>query len=258
MMTNRSLRNCIWSAVIAVLPLTGPDRTSATSPQGPGGSNDHAPVLIRPTRRPPDAPPALPPNLPAEAEQVAPLTLRVSVRQRRSAARAVTTRQTISRTARHIHIQSAANREWLFERNSRDPRRVSGFLTDHVARAVVLYDESDLRNMLGITGCADVLALGMDPTVLSGLRRTNQHRSLSGLRFVRYVADDKDAAISDVWWNEAQGLPCAFVSADKTRGTLRLTIDRLRPGVDSDLLRAPIERFSTYRVFDLADWLEGR
>jgi hypothetical protein len=46
-----------------------------------------------------------------------------------------------------------------------------------------------------------------------------------------------------------------FVIAD-TNGSTRFSIERIRSGIDADRFRSPIERFPTYRIFDLTEWLE--
>ena len=48
-------------------------------------------------------------------------------------------------------------REWLFERNPVDPRRVTAKVVDHAGKLVVGYEESDVRNLLGLNGWAEVL-----------------------------------------------------------------------------------------------------
>lgn len=138
-------------------------------------------------------------ELPPGADLVASQTLHVVTRVQPIEGDAETVRETITRTVDRIHL-SSAGREWLFVRNVRDPRRVSGTLIDHAARAVIFYDESDLRNVVGLNGWADALRLGSEP----------------GLQVERTVG-----------------------------------------GVNPALLRRPAERFPDYKVFDLAEWLEG-
>lgn len=152
-----------------------------------------------PERRAVIVPVAAPDELPPGADVVASQTLDVVTRVQPIEGDAVTVRETITRTVDRIHL-SSAGREWLFVRNTRDPRRVSGTLVDHAARAVVFYDESDLRNLVGLNGWADTLKLGFEP----------------GLQVERTVG-----------------------------------------GINPALLRNPAERFPDYKVFDLAEWLEG-
>ena len=84
-------------------------------------------AVVRPTRRAPDAPPKPAPELPTGAQQLTPLTLHVVIAQTAGGGRALTERQTVSRTTTQVHI-AMSGREWLFERNPVDPRRVSGML----------------------------------------------------------------------------------------------------------------------------------
>ena len=128
-------------------------------------------MLAIPTRRTPDAPPGPPPNLPEGAEGIAPLTIQAIVRRHTTSGASETLRQTISRTADRIHLAADNGREWLFERNPRDPRRVSAALIEHASQAIVRYEESDLRMTLGIRGWADVLALGVESELLT-VKRT--------------------------------------------------------------------------------------
>ena len=212
-------------------------------------------ALVLPTRRVPDAPPAAPPALPAAAERVTPLTLEMAVRWKPLAGRAQTLQQTVSRTADRVHVAAGHGREWLFERNVRDPRRVSGFLIDHASRAIVAHEESDLRMMMGIRGWADVVMLGFDRDTLGDFTRTAQTRIIGGLRFARYAPDRRDAGTGDLWWSEEYVLPCEFTTGD-SNGLTRFSITRIRAGVDPSLLRPPESRFPKYRVFNIADWLE--
>jgi len=128
-------------------------------------------MLALPTRRTPDAPPGPPPNLPEGAEGIAPLTIQAIVRRHTTSGASETLRQTISRTADRIHVAADNGREWLFERNPRDPRRVSAALVEHASQAIVRYEESDLRMTLGIRGWSDVLALGGESDLLKVERR---------------------------------------------------------------------------------------
>jgi hypothetical protein len=151
----------------------------------------------------------------------------------------------------------ADGREWLFERNPLDPRRVSGQLIVHARRTIVLHEASDLRNMLGVNGWADVLMLGVDSGAVSGLKPTGRTRMIGSVRFVRLTSQGQEARISDIWWSREHALPGGFVVRDRA-GLTRVSVDRLRTGVNAELLRAPSSRFPEYEVVDLAEWLEGR
>jgi hypothetical protein len=211
-------------------------------------------VITAPRRRTPDASPAPPPPLPAGADSVTPSTIDVVVRREYGAARSRTLRQRITRTASRIHMENEG-REWLFERNPVDPRRVAATLVDHRAQALILYEDTDVRMALGIRGWADVLALGFDCQVLSEYQPSQQARTIAGVRFIRYVASAKSEDRADVWWSAGEALPSDFVTKD-TNGVSHVSVERIRAGVDTILLTPPQTRFPKYRVYDLADWLE--
>jgi hypothetical protein len=219
-------------------------------------TNPDAIVFVPPTRRAPEAPPAQPPELPSAGEHVTPLTLELVTRHQPGKAATNRVRQTVSRTRNRIHIAFGDGREWLFERNLIDPRRVSGWLIIHGSRTIVLHDESELRNRLEVKGWADVLMLGLDPSVLRQLKPTGQARTINGIRFVKQAPLDENARVSDVWWSEEHALPSAFVISHGT-GSTRISVTRLRAGVTADLLTSPTSRFPAYRMVDLAEWLEG-
>lgn len=210
--------------------------------------------LVQPTRRAPDAPPGAPPALPPGADRISPLTLDVVVRRQPAGAPAQVVRRTISRTADRVHLTAQDGPEWLFERNARDPRRVSGFRVDHAAGVIVVYDESDLRNAQGIRGWADILMLGLDRELLGSLHTTRKTRKVGEIRFRRYVAARVDGP-REVWWNDDQVLPGGFVSVAAS-GSLRLSVERVRTGTHAAVLQRPTSRFPEYRAVDYADWLE--
>lgn len=253
---SRSLKNLLLYAVAAASALLNCQVHETVIAQEARTNLDDGIVLIRPARRAPDAPPAPPHELPPAAGRVKPLTLDVVVHRQTKGGRAHRVHQTVSRTTDRIHIVVGGGREWLFERNPVDPRRVSGLLIDHATRTIVLHEESDLRNRLGVNGWADVLMLGLDADVLGRLEPTGRTRTLSGIRFVKQAAGDKDARTSDVWWSREQALPSAFVIRDAA-GSMRMSIERLRAGVNVDLLQSPPSRFPAYKAVDLAEWLEA-
>ena len=212
-------------------------------------------VLTQPARRTPEAPPGPPPNVPAVAEGIKPVTVIAVVRRRSAQGRTDTLRQTITRTPNAIHIAAGNGREWWFERNPVDPRRVSASLVEHSAKVIVLYGESDLRILLGIRGWADVLALGVDIDALRSYERAGHARTVDGIRFARYAEPTRDAPLTDVWWSEAQFMASSFTLKDD-QGSTRFTIERVRDRVDNALLGPPDRRYPQYRVADLANWLD--
>lgn len=175
--------------------------------------------LTVPTRRGAVLPqPGPPPPLPAGADAIAPQTVTLTMRAKAEDGRARTAQQTVSRTSTRIHIAMADGSEWLFERNPVDPRRASAFAVLHASRVVVAYSDTDLRNLLGITGWTQLLTFGC-----------------------------REAPAT------AATLPRSCASLD---GRSHLTIDRVTAGVDPRLTALPAERFPGYREVDVADWLE--
>jgi hypothetical protein len=213
-------------------------------------------VFVLPARRAADARPMAPPDLPAAAASVPPLTLDIAIQRTSPDGSRSTIRQTCSRTADRIHMRSGA-REWFFARNVVDVRRVSALLVDHARRTIVHYEESDVRNLLGLTGWADLLAMGADVAGLSRLTPTGRVRVTSGVSFRQYSAPNDDRGLPEIWWNEALVLPGAMVLRDAT-GVTRFSVERVRQGVDATLLDAPAARFPGYKAIDVAEWLEGR
>jgi len=244
-------RTTRWVCAVACAWLV---HDAAPGAQRVATSNGEEWVLTIPTRRTPDASPALPPELRPGADRITPLTIEVVVQRQRTSGAPQTLRQTIVRTADRIHIMTK-EREWLFERNPRDPRRALASAVEHRSQTIVRYEETDLRMMLGIRGWADVLSLGFDVAWLAASTRTEDVRTQGGIRFARYTVSGPDARVTDLWWCEEQVLPGRFSVGDAS-GKTRFTVERVRSGADSLLLAPPEERFPKYRVAGLADWLE--
>ncbi|MEW5975457.1 MAG: hypothetical protein AB1898_06585 [Acidobacteriota bacterium] len=241
------------SSLILALGLMLPGLVSHSTGQA-GGVR---PVLAPSTRRPPDAPPPPPPELPPNAASVTPLTLQALIELRPVQGKALTIRQSISRTADRIHVSGDDGSEWLFERNPRDARRVTGVRIERTSGQLVVHEESELRNVLGVRGWADVLMLGFDRNLLDGLERTEETQTVGGIRFARYSPVRKDLRVQDVWWSDDQLLAKAFVLADDT-GTSRFSIERINPDVSTQLIQHPSLRFPAYRLVDFPDWLDSR
>jgi hypothetical protein len=151
--------------------------------------------FVLPKRRAVEPSPPLLPALPNDADALEASTIEIQLHGQPGK---------VLRSARRILV-TTKNREWLFQRNSVDARRVSATITEHPEKAVVEYAESDVRNLLGINGWADVLKL---------------------------TSTDADKA--------------------------GITIVSVRAGVDEGLLRPSHVRFPGYKLFDVADWLEGK
>jgi hypothetical protein len=241
---------CLFAAIISLVVAAWAPLAAQT-----GDAQNRGPwTLAVPARRAADAPPAGPPPVPNGADRLGPLTIETVVRRQPSSGTSQTIRQTVSRTADSIHV-AATNREWLFERNPRDPRRVSASLIEHASKTIVLYTESDLRMALGIQGWTHVLALGFDPQALETYQLTNDTRTIDGIRFARYVSQPGNGPRPDLWWNEAQLLPTHLTTSD-TSGETRFAIERVHAGANAVLFTPPETRFPGYRVMALADWLE--
>jgi hypothetical protein len=207
-----------------------------------------------PARRKADTPPPAPPALPAGLDQTASLTIRAKV-ERLAGAPRESRMQQVSRTPSRVHVSFTGGSEWLFERNAVDPRRVSGWLVDHAARAIITYEESELRMTMGIRGWADVFMLGFDPTPLEGIAAAGPIRTISGVRFERYEPSAGVPRSLALWWNQHHLLATEFTTTDG-RAVTRISIQEVREGVDAGLLRLPLERFPGFKEFDLAEWLE--
>lgn len=63
------------------------------------------------------------------------------------------------------------------------------------------------------------------------------------------------AELSDLWWNAELALSGAFTMTDGN-GSIRVSIERIVRRVDDNRLQLPPSRFPSYKVVDLADWLE--
>ena len=255
MLRSHSLKNFLL-CLIAVVACASLPQASGNVIAQVAGTNPDEIVFIRPARRATDARPDPLPDLPHPAGRVAPLTLEIVTRRHSSNGATHRTRHWVARTVDRIHMTFADGREWLFERNPLDSRRVSGQLIVHGTRTIVLQEESDLRNRLGLNGWADVLMIGLDPGVVSQLKSTGRTRTIGGVRFVNQTLQGRNTRTSDVWWSDEYALPGAFDVRDET-GSTRVSVERLRAGVDAEVLRPPSLRFPQYRVVDLAEWLEG-
>jgi len=249
------LAGCVLAAVITAASLgLGPREPTRAAPRTVVGGDD-AVVPIPPARRAPDPPPPPPPSLPPGANDVVPLTLEVHIRTEDAGGHVQTVRQTVSRAADRLHVHTVNGAEWYFERNVRDPRRVSGFLVDHASRAIVIYSDSDVRNELGLPGWAFVVTLGLDPGRLADLEPSGEVRTVDRVRFTRYTTSRSDAAAPVVWWSDQHVLPGEFVTRNET-GSTRVSVERARAGVNANVLQPPSFRFPDYRVIDFADWQE--
>jgi hypothetical protein len=215
---------------------------------------DGAPIAD-PRRRNHPPPPA-PPDLP-DLRAVQPLTLEIAIRRTNAGKPMPTIRETIARTADRIHIGIGTDVEWLLERSSVDPRRVSGALIDHRKRVIVRHDESDLRIALAINGWLHALTGGLDQQSLSTLKRSSDSKRIGGIEFTRYSTErERRAGLEEVWWSEPHVLAARLVVTARD-ATTTLDVEEIREGVDRTVLQPPVTRFPAYRVTDRAEWLEG-
>lgn len=104
-------------------------------------------AIVIPERRPVEqrAPPV--PALPPDAENIKPVTMNVVIHGQPGM---------VLRTRDRVLVKTG-QREWLFKRNPVDPRRVSAKVVDHAEKLIIGYEESDVRNLLGLNGWAEVL-----------------------------------------------------------------------------------------------------
>ena len=252
-MANMISKRAIWlvcAAAAICLATSGALVAEQTS-----SSIDRTPGVVLPTRRPPAAPPAPPPALPSIAGQVSSVTLDVVFRFVSGDGAQHSRRQTITRTARRIHIATEKNGEWLFEQNIRDPRRVSAIFIDHAARSLIVYSESDLRNTREIDGWVDVLTMGVAPAALDALSPSGKTRTVGDIPFLQYTGS-KDGITQDVWWSGAELFPWAF-TIKNAGGSTEFTVEQIVRDIDNKVLQTPTLRFPHYRLVDLADSLEG-
>jgi hypothetical protein len=241
-------------AMAAVVSTTAANRRL---PADPGLMPASTPqTVVTPERRALDARPPVPaPALPPAAAHIHALTIDITTVREPASGPPVA--KTIARTADRLHIRGGDAREWLFEQNPVDPRRVSGFLIDHPLRTIVLYADSDLRMLMGIRGWADVVLLGFDIDMLGRYTPTRDWQWIGGVRFTRYVGATAAPHPPQVWWSEDHLLAREVVATDPA-GRIRTTILRVRAGIDRSLLEPAARRYPAYRVMSVADWLEHR
>jgi hypothetical protein len=206
------------------------------------------------------APPAIaePPSLPEGAAAQTPMSFTVTTTWADPHRRRQTT-QHVTRTVDRAHLRLAGTaKEWLFEQNPVDRRRVSGYLVDHQSKQILTYQESDLRNEQQLRGWADVLLMRFDLAALARLRRTHEREVLFGNTFTRYIAQDQSKeGVIEVWWSDAVLLPVRLKV--RQRGVLiSSVINQLRPAETLTALADPRTVFDQYQVLDVTDSRERR
>jgi hypothetical protein len=245
-------------AAVGVTVMTGRSNTPSEAAE----AVEYTPPV--PPTRTPGPPPAIPdpPPVPARADALPPLRFTVTTTRTdaQGQERAV---QRVTRTSDRVHLlMEGTRKEWLFERNPIDRRRVSGYLIDHEARQVLAYQESDLRNEQQLRGWRDALLMRFDPESLRGLQpsthRDSAPESMFGATFTRYVAGDptRDGVV-EVWWSDALLLPLRLTI--RHRGvTTTARVDRLEAPGALEVLADPRTRFPEYASLDVTDSRERR
>jgi hypothetical protein len=206
-----------------------------------------------PARREPGAPrPSEPPALPAAFASPLELTLEVTSTSTLNGRRVVR-RQDVARGAHRVHVRGVeAGVEWLFIQNPLDARRVSARLVNHRRRAIIDYDESELRMNAIARGWSDVVGLGVDMSALQALELTGRTQRRFGFEFVEWHSV-VGAPPHEVWWSDEAALPLHVAGL---RPGLVIEITSVRPGVEQQRLLEPRERFAGYTVMDVADYRE--
>jgi hypothetical protein len=192
------------------------------------------------------------PDVPAEA---APALLTATVTVHATFGKRVEIRrQIVTRSADRVHVLATPTQEWLLVRNPVDGRRVSGFLVHHDAKTIVAHEESDLRSRAGVYGWADAIMFGLSAELIGQMRPGRETRVISGWTYRRYEPAG-DGIVRDLWWNAERLLPERYTLSG-AGGLVHVTVNRVQPSVDARLLTLPAERFTGYRIVDVAAWLE--
>jgi hypothetical protein len=127
---------------------------------------------------------------------------------------------------------------------------------EHRRRAVVEYEESELRTLGIARGWLDVVSLGMGADALHGLTDTGETRAAFGMEFREWAEPGAPTAARDlVLWNSTESLPLRTRTHTPT-GAVEQQLIELRFDVDPIQLRDPHERFPEYRAMDVADYRE--
>ncbi|MGE0592244.1 MAG: hypothetical protein AB7G23_11665 [Vicinamibacterales bacterium] len=219
--------------------------------------------FVEPARNSP-APPVIPdpPALPPHAETLPPLTFRIVTAATDDvpatpAGAPVRSSQRVARTRDRVWLASDdIEKEWLFRRNPVDPRRVSGYLTDHATKTILVYDETDLRITQGLRGWLDVVTMRIDPAQVEALPAGQGSAHVAGWSFTHHAATASEAPLEEIWWSDELLLPQRFVLRESGR-RVTSTIEQLTLGIDEGMLQDPDERFPDYRMLELADARES-
>lgn len=236
----RALTLVVTTFVLASLAVSAREQARGTSlPDG----------FVPPLRRADSTrPPVV--TAPAHSHSLPDYTLEVTLRADPDAPQRSPRSQVVSRTADRVHVADGDHTEWLFVRNPVAPSRVSAHRIDHARRVVVFYDESDVRNLLGVDGWMGVAMLGFDPTQLDLAVPTTDGVRVGEVAFTRYAGPG-----TSFYWSDSAGLATGF-GAVRSGDVVAVSIARATPGVDPRVLREPATRFPQYAAMDVAEWLE--
>lgn len=237
---------------------TGPQGADPAAPSTDSVSPNATPSFVPPERTKQRPPQALSvPDVPRSLANAPAVTLEIETRELGDR-RAPVTHKTVTRTAERVHVSLGSKApEWLFVRNAKDPRRMSATLADHDHRTLVEHDESELR-MLGLgRGWADIVGLGVEPEALVELQPTGRKQLLSGISFAELRASaESKSTTRELWWSDEAAAPLRIM-AERGPARLETRVRSLRRQVDPLLLRNLRERYSGYKVMDVADYREA-
>jgi hypothetical protein len=197
-----------------------------------------------------------PPEVPEHLENLNPLTATIRVRVE-SENGPIESIRSVVRTPDRVYVNyQDQGQEWLFIRNPRDGRRVSGQLVDHREESVLFFYEQDLSNAAIVRGWADVVSMGISVEQMIPTGDTQRHY---GMDFQRYVdkAPENPGGIPtmEIWWSQEQALPWKIRRTNGT-GSWVQEIVELDWATDSTLLEETAGRYPQYEALDVVDWRE--
>lgn len=191
--------------------------------------------------------------MPASANDVPPMVFTVVTTRTDEHGTRRVSKQTVTRTIDRIRlVPDGSQREWLFERNPVDPRRISGYLIDHRARQILVHQESDLRNREQLRGWADAWFMRFEPRQLSGMRRTKETVAIGGATFARYIGGGASGEAEEVLWSDRYLLPGQLTFREAAVVTIS-RIENLKFPSRTPDLGDPRALYPQYQVLDLAD-----
>jgi hypothetical protein len=171
----------------------------------------------------------------------------------------IETIRSVIRTPSRVYVNYLdQGQEWLFIRNPRDGRRVSGHLVDHREAAVLFFYEQDLANADIVSGWGDAVSMGIS---VDHLIPTGEFQRHHGLDFQRYVEEVPESPggnpATEVWWSQEQALPWKVSQTNGSASWVQEIVE-LDWTIDSTLLAEPAGRYPQYEALDVVDWREKR